>query len=425
MAKKAYIGVSNVAKNIKKMYVGVNGVAKKVKKGYVGVNNIARLFFAPVSGTLVFDRSITDYNDFNAWEKMERGINIGDYLLFCGGRNGYTNSSQYERVSVINKSFTRCYADWLSRKLEETGTTSLSTYAISAGGYGYSYVSSTIHAYNSALTQTTGSMTYLRRSMGSVVVNDSAYFVGGTNVAGDNQRYGSAPVGISKVSNSLTLTEYNTYTAGQCCAAPTKSYGVVMKGVTDTTNREHHIEVIAISSNGTVTQLPNIVPYYSYMNDTTNKTYQKLVGITASYIPDEAAVFIEGSYRQAPTYYGSNSNTTTYNVEACVYNDSLTRTVVGQVTTVLEQTREYRGIGDLAVFISDPNNPYGYSTASAQWLYTVDSNQTARYFHLYETDRMDAGLGVIGDYMVIGGGYGYYDDAYNTPAAEVIKYVES
>lgn len=45
MAKKAYVGVNNVAKNISKMYVGVGNVAKKIKKAYVGVGDVAKLFF--------------------------------------------------------------------------------------------------------------------------------------------------------------------------------------------------------------------------------------------------------------------------------------------------------------------------------------------------------------------------------------------
>ena len=45
MAKKAYVGVSNVAQEIKKIYVGVNGVARNVVKGYVGVNGVAQQFF--------------------------------------------------------------------------------------------------------------------------------------------------------------------------------------------------------------------------------------------------------------------------------------------------------------------------------------------------------------------------------------------
>lgn len=45
MAKKCYVGINGIPKNVKKIYVGVDGVPKKVVKGYVGVNGVARLFW--------------------------------------------------------------------------------------------------------------------------------------------------------------------------------------------------------------------------------------------------------------------------------------------------------------------------------------------------------------------------------------------
>ena len=45
MAKKAYVGVNGISKNVKNIYVGVNGVPKKVVKGYVGVNGVPKVFW--------------------------------------------------------------------------------------------------------------------------------------------------------------------------------------------------------------------------------------------------------------------------------------------------------------------------------------------------------------------------------------------
>lgn len=45
MAKKVYVGIGDVARNVKKSYIGVDGVARKVKKAYIGVNGIARQFW--------------------------------------------------------------------------------------------------------------------------------------------------------------------------------------------------------------------------------------------------------------------------------------------------------------------------------------------------------------------------------------------
>ena len=45
MAKKAYGGVNDMARNGTKLYGGVNGVARKIIKGYCGVNGVARQFW--------------------------------------------------------------------------------------------------------------------------------------------------------------------------------------------------------------------------------------------------------------------------------------------------------------------------------------------------------------------------------------------
>lgn len=57
MAKKCYVGINGIPKNVKNIYVGVNGVPKKVKKGYVGVNGVARLFWDASSPAPVYSKS--------------------------------------------------------------------------------------------------------------------------------------------------------------------------------------------------------------------------------------------------------------------------------------------------------------------------------------------------------------------------------
>ena len=45
MAKKVYIGQSDLARKVNKIYLGIDGKARKVVKGYVGVNGVARQFW--------------------------------------------------------------------------------------------------------------------------------------------------------------------------------------------------------------------------------------------------------------------------------------------------------------------------------------------------------------------------------------------
>lgn len=96
MAKKAYVGVNGISKNVKNIYVGVNGVPKKVVKGYVGVNGVAKLFWdggtpptpviagswdfwSSVAGTTLFT---IEYNG-TPWSYQKENNMIAYYAIIC------------------------------------------------------------------------------------------------------------------------------------------------------------------------------------------------------------------------------------------------------------------------------------------------------------------------------------------------------
>ena len=83
MAKKTYIGVNNVARQVKKVYIGVNGVARKVKKIYIGVANIARQVFGG-GGELSYYGTATPLSEARS---NLAATSVGDYALFGGGSN--------------------------------------------------------------------------------------------------------------------------------------------------------------------------------------------------------------------------------------------------------------------------------------------------------------------------------------------------
>lgn len=86
MARKAYVGVNNVARQAKKIYVGVNNVARKVKKGYIGVANVARLFFSGIP-RLVYHK---DYFSTGTYAKTTSAYN-GRYGFIGGSdQSGHT-----------------------------------------------------------------------------------------------------------------------------------------------------------------------------------------------------------------------------------------------------------------------------------------------------------------------------------------------
>ena len=90
MAKKTYIGVNNVARQVKKVYIGVNGVARKVKKIYIGVANIARQVFG--GGELSYYGTATPLAQARA---DLAATSIGNYALFGGGSSASSTVDAY------------------------------------------------------------------------------------------------------------------------------------------------------------------------------------------------------------------------------------------------------------------------------------------------------------------------------------------
>lgn len=52
MSKNFYLGVGNVARQVKDVYVGVKGVARRIYAGYIGIDGVARLTHGSSSGAL-------------------------------------------------------------------------------------------------------------------------------------------------------------------------------------------------------------------------------------------------------------------------------------------------------------------------------------------------------------------------------------
>lgn len=92
MAKKMYIGVDNVARQVKKGYVGVEDKARKIKSGYYGVDGIARQFFSS-------DRKVIYYGQLDqlATKVYEMASASSDNycIFFAGSTNNYSYYGVY------------------------------------------------------------------------------------------------------------------------------------------------------------------------------------------------------------------------------------------------------------------------------------------------------------------------------------------
>lgn len=85
MAKKLYIGVSNVARKVAGAYIGVSNVARKITKGYIGVNGVAQLFYESKKP----DEEVT-LTISQTWKVPADAKNIDIFVVGGGGGAGGT-----------------------------------------------------------------------------------------------------------------------------------------------------------------------------------------------------------------------------------------------------------------------------------------------------------------------------------------------
>ena len=128
MATRVYVGVNNIARQVRKIYIGVNNVAKRVRKGYIGVAGVARLFFVG-SGKIVFKET----KSFETARYDLNAATVGNYAVFGPGRTGNTVwGGNYEAYS--NSLTTSVISATGEAVVSGYGAATIGNYAIFAGG---------------------------------------------------------------------------------------------------------------------------------------------------------------------------------------------------------------------------------------------------------------------------------------------------
>ncbi len=129
MPKKIYIGVDNVARQVKKIYVGIDGVARKVKKAYIGIGGVARPCWG--GGELTYYGMITSLS--NSRNQLA-ATSVGNYALFIGG---YGTTELMTTADAYDTSLTRTTPTNLAFGRYRFAATSIGDYALFGGGLYY------------------------------------------------------------------------------------------------------------------------------------------------------------------------------------------------------------------------------------------------------------------------------------------------
>lgn len=189
MAKKAYIGVDDVAHKIKKGYIGVDGIARRIKKVYIGIGGVAR----PCWGSGVLSR-YGNIEKLGVDRTNLAGASVGRYALFAGGNLNRNASSYYvgqysDVLDAYDASLTHSEPTMALTRARDTlvGASLGGEYALFAGGgyydssTGYYEDSNAVDAYDKSLTRIQGvqNLPTPRMNIKATTIGDYALFTGG------------------------------------------------------------------------------------------------------------------------------------------------------------------------------------------------------------------------------------------------------
>jgi hypothetical protein len=380
MAKTAYIGVSDKARQIKNILIGVGDKARQVMKAYVGVVGVARLWWEYVKIKIPVVKSSTSLSLHIGRADMI-GVSTTAHAIFAGDFSS-TNSVA---VDAFNSSLTRTVP---------TDLPSTVTSAMRGGSTGnnavYVYYYYNAVAYNTSLAQTiltnitlpaidSGSSMQTREFDGTTF-NSRAVFhlfaVGYTYVSGSGTSYytyhGSL---LWSYNNSLTLT---THTG----LANYASY--VNMGA----NASY---LIFTSNNSTVSQGLTSVPIINAYNTSFTRTSP-------------------GNLYTGYNGYVSVANTSEYvifmhrNTPPTVYNRSLVRTTLTASTPMFSTIFNYsQHIANLKEYVLFSNHITDNDGANLlTYVYTPELVFTTLPAANSNSTRTSAAT--IGNYALIAGG---------------------
>lgn len=413
MAKKVYVGVNNVAKQVKKIYIGVDGVARKVKKAYVGIGGVARPFWG--GGTAEY------YGTTTALSTVRQSLaatTVGNYALFGGGNLSYSNDEYYasesNAVDIYDSSLVKS-SKTLSSARYDLAATTVGNYALFGGGRKngsdpFNTVSDVVDAFDNSLTLTKPTVLQSKRgSIAATAIADYAFFGGGSDY------YGALVTDVDVYDKSLTRT--------------VKSFGEPIFGVSAATVGSYAVFIgsIEVFTNlDSTLQDPDASLGYAYNSSLTRTTLspsslsqykREMSGVTIG----NHAIFA-GGWNVTGTgewWYDEDSGQTLEELmdyvygEAFAFDESLTL----KILTSLTQTRygiASATIGDFALFGGGAIGEYK-SDEYGDTYYSMDNDSSA-YVDIYDTsltklatkslqqDRMYHAATSVGDYAIFAGG---------------------
>lgn len=351
MAKGAYIGIDNVARQIKKGYTGVEGKARKIKKAYIGIGGVARPFWS--GGQVSYYGEITNLIYVS---DMMAGTFHSGYALFVGGQN---KSNRLTSINAYNESLTRTNPTTLSYKRSNIATASNGSHVIFAGGYdGSSSGVNSVEFLDSSLTKIIGtSLTKTRNGAGGAIAGDVMLVCGGSN----SSRAAYVESYNSSLTKSVSTEKGSTSTTS---AISMGNHGIM--GL-------YNGDVFTVNSALTITK---ITKYSSFTNNVEyrparigNYAAMGVRNLETAALYDSAFTMSNIKFVNAITTYGTDVEGFTiyggHTYKTVIIDESLTQTSSGNVNTIRSGKIPAVTIGSYALFAGGNNGNTYYKIVDA------------------------------------------------------------
>lgn len=267
------------------------------------------------------------------------GVDIGNYGLFCGGSTNGLPSGAVNTVDTYSSYLTKGTTTLNTSTHGPMGAKAGNSYAVIAGGINNSNYVSTVTAFNSSLTKTSGTTLSQARynKNGGASAGEYAIFAGGISASGYSNKIDVYNSSLTKISTTITLNtaRYNAGSAG------VGNYAIFAGGETQG-GKTNTVECISTSLVRTS------------LSTLTYTTVQMSAGKLGNY-----ALFAGG-------YVEMSSGSGGYSATTYAYTSNLVRSIIDNLSQAREDTKVGR-VGDYLVFEG------GNTSTSGSFVGTIDA----------------------------------------------------
>lgn len=182
MANGIYVGSASKAAKVKRILVGDESLARRVRAGYIGINGVARRFYHPVTTVAL----AANAQSLDAAKTSTCGGELASYAVFAAGQG--SSSAYTTTVEAYDAALTKSTTDALYAAVRFPAAARAGGSLVICGGATTSAIVKTACSYSNALVKDTlSNMGSSRHLHIGISIGESAFFAGGRPIPSTNE----------------------------------------------------------------------------------------------------------------------------------------------------------------------------------------------------------------------------------------------